>query len=140
LLPHNGRVIPAFREYLAQVGSLDQMYVRFTAPEGYSVGDYEGEIDAWTEALRSAPEIARVDTGVPDQSRDFQWLADRRLLLLRDGMLDEALRRLEPDGLQRAVAQGCLALYATPWAARKLVSTSASLPAAIYRKTIAAGS
>jgi predicted RND superfamily exporter protein len=104
LLPHNGRVIPAFREYLAQVGSLDQMYVRFTAPEGYSVGDYEDEIDAWTEALRSAPEIARVDTGVPDQSRDFQWLADRRLLLLRDGMLDEALRRLEPDGLQRAVA------------------------------------
>ena len=59
LLPQNGRVIPAFRDYLARVGSLDQLYVVFTAPDDHTIGDYEDEIDAWIEALRAAPEIER---------------------------------------------------------------------------------
>ena len=105
LLPRDGRVIPAFREYLARVGNLDQLYVVFTAPAGHSVGDYEDEIDGWIAALRAAPEIERVDTGTADQTRDFSWLADRRLLLLRGGELDEAIRRLQPDGIRRAVAE-----------------------------------
>ena len=104
LLPRDGRVIPAFREYLARVGSLDQLYVVFTAPQGHSISDYEDEINAWIEALRAAPEILRVDTGTADPTRDFQWLADRRLLLLRGRTLDEALTRLQPDGVRRAVA------------------------------------
>ena len=57
----------------------------------------------WT-ALRSAPEIARVDAGVVDRTRDFGWLADRQLLLLHGGSLDEALRRLTPEGMRAAVA------------------------------------
>ena len=104
LLPRDGRVIPAFREYLARVGSLDQLYVVFTAPAGHSITDYDDDVDAWIEALRAAPEIQRVDTGTADQTRDFQWLADRRLLLLRGRTLDEALMRLQPDGVRRAVA------------------------------------
>jgi hypothetical protein len=104
LLPRDGRVIPAFREYLSRVGSLDQLYVVFTAPEGYSVGDYSDSIDAWIDALRAAPEIERVDAGTADATRDLQWLADRRLLLLRGNALEEALRRLQPDGLRSAIA------------------------------------
>ena len=52
-----------------------------------------------------APEIADVDAGVVNRSRDFGWLAGRQLLLLRGDALDEALRRLEPEGLTRAVAE-----------------------------------
>ena len=104
LLPKDGRVIPAFRKFLARFGSLDQLYVVFSAPEGQSIADYGDQIDTWVAALRAAPEIARVDAGVIDQTRDFGWLADRQLLLLGDGPLDEAFRRLRPGGLEAAVA------------------------------------
>ena len=104
LLPRDGRVIPAFRKFLARFGSLDQLYVVFSAPEGQSIADYGDQIDAWVAALRAAPEITRVDAGVVDQTRDFGWLADRQLLLLGDGPLDEAFRRLRPGGLEAAVA------------------------------------
>jgi predicted exporter len=105
LLPRDGRVIPAFRDYLARVGSLDELYVVFTTSEDYVIDDYRDQIDAWVEALRAAPEIDRVDTGIADASRDFEWLADRRLLLLRGEALDEALARLQPDGIRQAVAK-----------------------------------
>ena len=105
LLPRDGRVITAFRYFLARFGSLDQLYVVFSAPAGHSIADYGDEIDTWVDALRAAPEITRVDAGVVDQSRDFGWLADRQLLLLGDGAsLDEAFRRLRPGGLEAAVA------------------------------------
>ena len=104
LLPRDGRVIPAFRQFLAKFGSLDQLYVVFSAPAGQSIADYGDQIDTWVTALRAAPEITRVDAGVVDQTRDFGWLADRQLLLLGDGGLDEAFRRLRPGGLEAAVA------------------------------------
>jgi len=90
LLPRDGRVIPAFRSFLSTFGSLDQLYVVFTAPDGYPIADYGDRIDAWIDQLRAAPEIDRVDTGVPDESRNVGWLADRQLLLLDDDSLDEA--------------------------------------------------
>jgi len=104
LLPRDSRVIQAFRAFLSRFGSLDQLYVVFTAPEGRGVSDYTDAIGAWTNALRAAPEIARVDAGVVDRERDFGWLADHELLLLRDRTLDDALRRLSPDGMPAAVA------------------------------------
>ncbi|HEY0284715.1 MAG TPA: MMPL family transporter [Vicinamibacterales bacterium] len=104
LLPRNGRVIPAFRSFLSTFGSLDQLYVVFTAPDGYPISDYGDRIDAWIDHLRAAPEIDRVDTGTADESRNIGWLADRQLLLLDAGMLDEALDRLRPKGLSAAVA------------------------------------
>jgi len=104
LLPRDNRVIQAFRTFLARFGSLDQLYVVFTAPDGHAIGEYGDEIAAWVGRLRSAPEIARVDAGVVDRSRDFGWLADRQLLVLHDRFLDEALQRLTPDGLLHAVA------------------------------------
>src|SRR5262245_23661425 len=105
LLPRDGRVIPAFRSYLSQVGSLDELYVVFTAPEGRTIDDYSDEVDDWIDGLRAAPEIERVDTGQPDRSRDFQWIADRRLWLLDARGLEKALHRLGPDGLPGAVAE-----------------------------------
>src|SRR5688572_25846360 len=104
LLPQSGRVTPAFREFLARFGSLDQLYVVFTAPEGHAIDEYRPLIDAWITELRRAPEIAGVDSGTVDESRDFGWLADRQLLLIRGAALDDALRRLQPDGIARAVA------------------------------------
>ena len=104
LLPRTGRVIPAFRSFLSTFGSLDQLYVVFTAPEGEAIADYSERIDAWTRRLREAPEIDRVDSGMVDGSRDFGWLADRQLLLLDEPRLDLALERLQPAGLTAAVA------------------------------------
>jgi hypothetical protein len=104
LLPRDGRVIPAFHSFLSTFGNLDQLYVVFTAPEGYPIADYDDRIDAWTEQLRAAPEIDRVDTGMTDPSRDVGWLADRQLLFLDDTTLDEAFDRLRPGGLHAAVA------------------------------------
>jgi len=113
LLPHDGRVLQSFRTFLARFGSLDQLYVVFTAAEGHTVSDYADEIDAWVERLRAAPEIVRVDSGVVDRTRDFGWLANRQLLLLHGGSLDEALRRLHPEGMLGAVA-GRRELLAVP--------------------------
>ena len=104
LLPRDSRVIQSFRTFLARFGSLDQLYVVFTAPEGHAVSEYDDEINLWVDRLRSAPEIARVDAGVVDRTRDFGWLADHQLLVLQGRSLDEALRRLRPEGMGTAVA------------------------------------
>src|SRR5262249_5971215 len=104
LLPHDSVVIRSFRTFLARFGSLDQLYVVFTAPEGHAMPEYGEQVDAWIDGLRGAPEISRVDAGVADKTRDFSWLADRQLLLFRDRRLDEALRRLSPEGMPSAVA------------------------------------
>ena len=105
LLPRDGRAIPAFRSFLASFGSLDQLYIVFSAPAGQSIGDYDQQIDAWIDALRKAPEITRVDSGTVDTSRDIGWLADRQLLLFRDDALEKALKRFSDDGMRRAVAE-----------------------------------
>jgi len=104
LLPRDSPVIQAFRTFLARFGSLDQLYVVFTAPEGHAIADYRDDVDEWIDQLRHAPEIARVDAAVVDRARDFSWLADRELFVLRDRSLDDALQRLTPDGLRSAVA------------------------------------
>jgi predicted exporter len=104
LLPRDNVVIQSFRTFLARFGSLDQLYVVFTAPEGHAVSEYADDVAAWVEALRAAPEIARVDAGVVDPTRDFGWLADHQLLVLRGKPLDDALQRLTPAGMAAAVA------------------------------------
>ena len=104
LLPHDSPVIQSFRTFLARFGSLDQLYVVFTAPDGHAISEFGDAIDAWIDALRRAPEIAGVDAGVVDRTRDFGWLADHQLLVLHGHVLDEALRRLTPEGMQSAVA------------------------------------
>src|SRR5262245_20265650 len=104
LLPRDSRVIQSFRTFLARFGSLDQLYVVFTAPDDHDIADYREEIDRWIDRLRHAPEIARVDPGVADGSRDFGWLADRALLILPGRLRDEAIRRLSSGGMAEAVA------------------------------------
>ena len=104
LLPHQGRVVPAFRRYVNRFGSMDDLYVVFTAPAERSVSEYEIEIDAWIDRLRESREITQVDAGIIDSTQDFTWLADRELLLLRGERLDTALDRLTPAGLSAALA------------------------------------
>ena len=104
LLPRDNRVIQAFREFLSRFGSLDQLYVVLTAPEGHSISEYGAEVDDWVDGLRGAPEILRVDAGAVDRTRSVEWIADRQLLILRDGYLDEALQRLDPAHLSAVVA------------------------------------
>jgi predicted exporter len=104
LLPRDSRVIQSFRTFLARFGSLDQLYVVFTAPEGHAIAEYAGQISLWADRLRAAPEIARVDAGVVDRTRNFGWLADHQLLVLHGRLLDDALQRLSPEGMPAAVA------------------------------------
>jgi predicted RND superfamily exporter protein len=104
LLPASGRAIPAFREYLERFGTLDDLFVVFTAPEPHAISEYDDEIEPWVAALRAAPELRRVDSGRLDGSRDWGWLADRQLLLLGDEQLAEALARLSPEGMRPALA------------------------------------
>jgi uncharacterized protein len=105
LLPRNNRVIDSFRSFVARFGSLDQLFVVFTAPDGHTIDEYSDEVDEWNEALRRAPEISRIDAGVVDSTRDFGWLADHQLLLLDGPRLDDALQRFSPDGMRIAVAR-----------------------------------
>ena len=123
LLPRDGRAIAAFRTFLDRFGSLDQLYVVFTAAPGHEIPEYRDEVDAWVEALRGAPEIERVDAGVTDRSRDFGWLGDRQLLLLTGSSLDDALARLTPEGVAHAVA-----------ARRELLSVPSADVAALVRQ------
>jgi uncharacterized protein len=104
LLPRDGQAIPAFRRFLESFGSLDQLFVVFTAPEGHAISEYRDEIDAWTAALRSTPEITSVDGGVFDRTRDVSWLADHQLLLFDGRTLAAALARFAPDGMEAAVS------------------------------------
>jgi uncharacterized protein len=110
LLPRDGRVIPAFRTFVETFGSVDDLYVLFTAPEGHAVSEYDETIDVWAERLRRVPGITGVDTGRADRSRDMTWIADRRLLLLSDERLDRALSRFEGLEMQRAIASRRAAL------------------------------
>lgn len=104
LLPRDGTSIPAFRAFADHFGTLDQLYVVFTAPGGYSAADYEPIIRTWIDRLRHTDGIARVDSGLVDRASDLEWLGDRQLLLLADETLAEALSRFRPDGMRDAIA------------------------------------
>ena len=41
LLPQGGRAIPAFREFLARFGTLDQLYVVFTTGDGHTIDEVQ---------------------------------------------------------------------------------------------------
>jgi predicted RND superfamily exporter protein len=104
LLPSRGQAVPAFRTFLDQFGTLDDLYVVFTAPAGHAIDEYDPDVDRWIAALRAAPELTHVDHGRVDDSRDWSWLADRELLLLDDTALEAALARLRPPAMPAALA------------------------------------
>ena len=122
LLPRQGRAISPFRTYLQQFGSLDQLLVVFTAGGGHPIADYQDEIDRWVSALRASPEIEWVDAGTAGPDRDWAWLADHQLLLLRGGALNTALGRLQPDGMTHALESSRQLLAVPSDAVQRLVS------------------
>lgn len=103
LLPREGRLVPAFRSFVDAFGSVDDLYVVFSAPEGRQIRDYGDDIDRWTDRLRKLPGITRVDTGLVDASRDLTWFADRRLLLLTGDHLTAALERFSGPPLRESL-------------------------------------
>ena len=53
LLPRQAPAVRSFQTFLQTFGSLDQLYVVFTAPEGHAIGEYGDVVTAWADALRS---------------------------------------------------------------------------------------
>jgi predicted exporter len=102
LLPRSGTAIPAFRVLAERFAAGEQLFVVLTVPDGHDVADYRDDVDAVAEALAAVPGIASVDAGT-GIGRDWNWLADRQLLLLDPERLDAALGRLEPGGIEPAM-------------------------------------
>ena len=76
--------MPAFRTLLERFGTLDDLYVVFSAPDGHTVDEYEGEIDAWVDGASAAPELTSCrQRAASTTSRDWGWLADARALAAR---------------------------------------------------------
>ncbi|MEO7132646.1 MAG: MMPL family transporter [Vicinamibacterales bacterium] len=104
LLPRSGSAVGAFRVFLERFGTIEDLYIVFTAPEGQLVSDYEDEIATWVEALTAAPEIRSINQGRIDASRDWNWLGDHELLLMDQEHLELALQRMTPGGMEPAMA------------------------------------
>jgi uncharacterized protein len=113
LLPQSGTAVPAFERFLTRFGTLDQLFIVYTAPSGYQIADYAQSVDRAVDALRRAPEVRRVDAGTIDPARDWSYLADRQLLLLQGKRLDDALARLGTASMVRAI-EDRRALLAVP--------------------------
>lgn len=105
LMPRDSGAVDAFETYLERFGSLDALYVYVEAPADNAVADYRDYVDALAGALRALPEVTRVDTGLLDASRDWQYLTDRQLLLLDDAGFAEALARTAPARVTEQVAR-----------------------------------
>src|SRR4051812_29181672 len=84
LMPREAGAVDAFETYLERFGSLDALYVYLEAPSGGAIADYRDYVDALAAALRALPEVARIDTGLLDASRDWTYVTDRQLLVLDD--------------------------------------------------------
>jgi len=102
LLPQRGPAVRHFRAFLETFGSLDRLYVAFTAPPGRFVSEYETDIEAYAAHVRALPGIRWVDTGPADAGEHWDYLLDNALIILNaDGDL---LGRFEADGIAREVA------------------------------------
>ena len=105
LMPRESGAVDAFETYLERFGSLDALYVYVVAAETGIVEDYRDYVDALVVALRAVPGVRRVDTGLLDDTRDWNYLTDRQLLLLDDASFDEAIARMSPDRVTAQVAR-----------------------------------
>jgi predicted RND superfamily exporter protein/lauroyl/myristoyl acyltransferase len=105
LLPRTGTIVPAFSTFVESFGSVDDLYVVLTAPQGHGIREYDDVVETWAAKLRATPGIARVDTGLADGSRDLTWFADRRLLLLSGDNLTKGLNRFNGAPLEEALRQ-----------------------------------
>lgn len=103
LLPRQGTAVPAFETYLERFGSLDHLYIVFTAPPDHTIDEYDSAIDRFVARLADAPEVDQIDTGRLDTTRDWSYLADRLLLLLDEQRLEAALARFQPEEMRQAL-------------------------------------
>jgi hypothetical protein len=121
LLPQRGPAVQAFQQYLESFGTLDRLYIVIETAAGSTIAEHEDAIGGYLGTLRALPEIATVDAGVTDETRDWTYLLDRQLLLLDPVELDAALARFRPPALDAAL-QASRRRLATPSAdVRRLV-------------------
>jgi len=115
LLPRTGPAVRAFDRYLTSFGTFDRLYVLFEAPPGTQLDD--SLIGAYESRLRSLPEIAGLDE-LFGPAHDWQYLADRQLLLLRPDELTAALGRFRPEAIPSELRE-TRELLSTPGAATR---------------------
>jgi uncharacterized protein len=116
LLPQRGAAVRAFARYLSLFGSLDRLYVVVEAADERPISEHADAIAAFADRLRTSPDIAHVDSGFFGSGHDWSYLADRQLLLFDAGTLPRALDRLQPSGMEAALARSrdLLALPSEP--------------------------
>lgn len=103
LLPQHGPALQAFRTYLTGFGSLDRLYISLQAPDGHTIAEYGPAVSRYLAALRELPALEEVHAGLDEAGRDWSYLLDRRLLLFDQAGAREALSRLTPPSLERAL-------------------------------------
>ena len=110
LLPHDNRVIQAFRTFRGDSAAS----ISFTSSHcagGPRHQRIQDEIaTGWTACGARRSSRASM-LGVVDRSRDFGWLADHQLLVKLISRLDEALRRLTLDGMRARVRRAARAAH-----------------------------
>src|SRR5207247_820161 len=102
LLPRNSPAVRDFQNFLNDFGSLDHLYVAFESDDG--MADHADFVDAYVDRLRRAPEIESIDAQLFEPGKDWNYLADRELYLLRADDAADALKRFESPRLDAELA------------------------------------
>lgn len=99
LLPQRTQSVQAFRQFLQNFGSLDQLYILFDAPG--PIGEHADFVDAYVSELRQVPEVQSVDSQLFEPGKDWSYLSDRELFLLGAADAAAALERFRPPRIDR---------------------------------------
>ena len=122
LLPQNGPAVRHFRAYLEAFGSLDRLYIAFTAPPGRFVSGYQDEIQGYIARVRELPEVRRVDAGPTDEGERWDYVYDNAVILLAaGGAADDVLASFDDDAIDREVAHARQLLTLPSWDVSTLV-------------------
>jgi uncharacterized protein len=138
LLPQTGSAVRDFRDYLGEFGSVDHVYVVFSAPAGTSVDEYSAVIDRYVAELRRAPEIRQVDAELFAADKDWSYLADRVFLLAGADATREALGRLRQDRMAAELAGARSRLTIPSASVKRLVEQDPFDFVALLRERLAA--
>jgi uncharacterized protein len=102
LLPQRSQTVRSFQTFLRDFGSLDHLYVVFEAED--PIDDHTEFVEAYLQRLRSAPEIDSVDARLFEPGKDWSYLSDRALYVLRPDGATEALSRFRSPRLDAEIA------------------------------------
>lgn len=114
MLPENSPSLQAFRRYVERFGTGDQLYILFERADGRAgIAEAGPEIEAYLTRLRQLTEIAKVDAGVFDDSKDWTYVQDRTFALIGPEAARGAIGRFSDAGMRDALRRS-RELLATP--------------------------